>query len=174
MNYPGLVSIGRLGGKDSLGFHHVMIKPEYRSVFSGLDEIYLIFNSDRVFYVTICERKLSDRKTWIKLREDGIEAERKRHREAIIAISSSGVEDEDDELDGILGFQVLFGERILGVVEDYFYNGAQQVLSVTGETRVEYLIPWVDYYIATVNTELRRVTLQNAEELIHFYQTEAE
>ena len=98
MKYPGLVGIGRLGGRDAEGFHHAMIKPEYRSVFTGLKEIYLIFNSDRVFYVTISDRKESDRKTWIKLLEDGISEEQKKSREVLIAMSAADLDRKSTRL----------------------------------------------------------------------------
>jgi ribosomal 30S subunit maturation factor RimM len=169
MKYPGLVGIGRLGGRDAEGFHHAMIKPEYRSVFTGLKEIYLIFNSDRVFYVTISDRKESDRKTWIKLLEDGISEEQKKSREVLIAMSAADFGEDEDRLDHLLGFSVINADTHLGKVEDYFFNGAQQVLQVLSETGTEYLIPFVDYYIAEVLEREQSIKLQNADDLIAFY-----
>jgi len=169
MNYPGLVGIGRLGGRDAEGFHHVMIKPEYRSVFSELEEVYLIFNSDRVFYVTICERKQSDRKTWIKLKEDGIAEEQKLHREVILAVQEYDLAETEDSLDCLVGFDVYHEGSLLGKVEDYFFNGAQDVLQVLDSAGTEYLIPYVDYYVAAVDALEKAILLQNAADLIALY-----
>ena len=173
MSYPPLVRIGKLGGLDAEGFHHVMIKPEYRSVFSGLEDIYLIFNSDRVFYVTIVKRKQSDRKTWVKFREDGIAEEQRKHKDTILAIAETSEEAEADELDSLVGFQAMVEDTVLGIVEDYFYNGAQHVLQIRDSQGRELLIPFVDYYIQIVLPKLQSIVLHNASELIAFYQSEA-
>lgn len=169
MNYPGLVGIGRLGGRDAEGFHHVMIKPEYRTVFSELEEVYLIFNSDRVFYVTICERKQSDRKTWIKLKEDGVAEEQKLHKEVIIAMAEDSLAETDDSLEGLIGYLVYHEGSLLGKVDDYFFNGAQDVLQILDSAETEYLIPYVDYYIAKVDVAEKIILLQNAADLIDLY-----
>lgn len=169
MKIPGLVGIGKLGGRDAEGFHHAMIKPEYRSVFNGLDEIYLIFNSDRVFYVTISERKQSDRKTWIKLLEDGVTREQKLHKDVVIALSDDTLDEDEDSLNGLIGFAVSFAGKPLGTLEDYFFNGAQEVLQVLDSGGIEYLIPYVDFYIAGVQEAEKTILLQNAEDLIALY-----
>jgi len=173
MNYPGLIGIGRLGGRDAEGFHHVMIKPDYRSVFSGLEEVYLIFNSDRVFYVTISDRKQSERKIWVKFLEDGIAEEQKLHREVVLAIADEAVAEADSELDAMLGWTAVHDSQLLGTVEDYFYNGAQQVLQIMDNNGVEYLIPYVDNYVSAVLHSTKSILLQNAGELIALYKTEA-
>ena len=85
MNVSDLIGIGRLGGQDADGFFQVLIKARYREIFSATNDVYLIFNSDRVFFVTICERNVSDRKVRVRFVEDGI-AEERNHREVIIAI----------------------------------------------------------------------------------------
>lgn len=173
MSYPALISIGKLGGQDEYGFHHAMIKPDYRSVFSGLEELYLIFNSDRVFFVTISERKQSDKKSWVKFREDGIASEQPKHKDVIIAIPAVAEEVQASGLDYLLGYQVIYAGEVLGLVEDYFYNGAQQVLQVEDESGHELLIPFVDYYVEAVLNDLRSIMLQNATGLIEFYRQES-
>ncbi len=103
MKYPFLIGIGKLGRQNSDGFHPVMIKPEFITVFSELEELYLIFNSDRVFYVTISERKIKDKKTWIKLKEDGIAEEQYLHKDVVIAIDAQDTESKGTSLDYLLG-----------------------------------------------------------------------
>lgn len=173
MNKPNLVSIGKLGGRDTNGFHHVMIKPDYRSVFSGLEELYLIFNSDRVFYVTISERKQSDKKLWVKFCEDGIAEEQPKHKDVILAIAEEAAETEVSGLDAYIGYQVIASDECLGAVENYFFNGAQHVLQIVDKDGCELLIPFVDHYIEAVMDKLKRIILCNAEGLIDFYRQEA-
>ncbi|MDD4309675.1 MAG: hypothetical protein PHO32_04800 [Candidatus Cloacimonetes bacterium] len=173
MNYPTLTRIGKLGGLDSEGYHHVMIKPDYRNMFSGLEDVYLIFNSDRVFYVTIVKKKQSERKTWVKFLEDGIAEEQPKHKDVILAIAQDAEVTTAAELDALLGYQVVFGEESIGTIEDYFYNGAQYVLQICDRNGKELLIPYVDHYIQSVLSGLQSVTLQNASELIALYQSES-
>lgn len=168
MNFPGLIGVGRLGGLDAEGFHHVMIKPDYRSVFNQCADVYLIFNSDRVFYVSIIDRKQSDKKLWVKFAEDGIAAEQKLHKEVILAIADDEMAEEDD-LDDLLGYKVLFNGEDLGEVDDYFFNGAQHVLQVVDPKGAELLIPFVDHYVKAVEDKSKTIVLQNAEELIALY-----
>lgn len=173
MTHPNLVSIGKLGGRDTYGFHHVMIKPDYRTVFSGLEELYLIFNSNRVFYVTISERKQSEKKLWVKFLEDGIAEEQPKHKDVILAIAEEVTETEVTGLDALIGYNVISSGAELGIVEDYFYNGAQHVLQIVDKQKRELLIPFVDHYIEAVLDNLKSIVLQNATELIELYQQEA-
>ncbi len=164
MKVSDLTGIGRLGGIDADGFYHVMVKPRFRRLLAETDEIYLIFNSDRVFFVTICDRDISDRKLRLKFAEEGIDEERKLHREVILALQTG--EDETDEPDELLGFTVVFANREVGKVKDYFHNNAQYVLVVSGSDGVEFLIPFVDYYIGEVIPDPGVIVLITAESLL--------
>ncbi|GAB1468638.1 hypothetical protein MASR2M64_13770 [Candidatus Cloacimonadota bacterium] len=172
LKIPGLTRIGKLGGRDADGFHHVMIKPEYRSVFSELEEVYLIFNSDRVFYVTISERKQSDKKNWVKFLEDGVAEEQPKHKDVILAIADEEHDTEAEELNELLGFKVLFADEVIGEVQDYFFNGAHDVLQISDASKTEILIPYVDYYIEAVLRDLQSIILQHSEALIAFYRNQ--
>ena len=171
MKHPFLTGIGKLGRQNADGFHPVMIKPEYRTIFSELEELYLIFSSDRVFFVTISERMRQGNKTWIKLREDGVSEELYLHKDAVIGIEETEQDTEAPSLNYLVGYQVLFAGEELGIVEDFFFNGAQDVLQIVNSKGTEYLVPFVDYYIDAVIDNPGCVILQNALELISFYQT---
>lgn len=164
MKVSDLTAVGRLGGMDADGFFQVMVKPHYRKILTETEEIFLIFNSDRVFFVTICDRDISDRKLRLKFAEEGIDEERKLHREVILALQTG--EDETDEPDELLGFTVVFANREVGKVKDYFHNNAQYVLVVSGSDGVEFLIPFVDYYIGEVIPDPGVIVLINAESLL--------
>lgn len=173
MNNPRFVGIGKLGGRDCSGYYHVLIKPDRRELFSALDEVYLIFESDRVFFVSITNKKKSDKKLWIKFGEDGIDTERSKHREVILAIREDRIGTADIPHSHLSGYQVICGESVLGVVQDHFSNGAQEVLVIIEPSGCEILIPEVPHYIQAILHEQQTVILHNAEDLICFYQTEA-
>lgn len=159
-----LIGIGRLGGVDSEGWHHVMIKPEYRSGFDHIADLYLIFEENRVFYVTISDRKQSEKKTWVRFAEDGIAEERKLHREVFLAIEDEETPDDEYEL---IGLDVVHQGCLLGCVVDTFYNGAQDVLVISTGLDTEILVPLVDYYMPVPPAESQGVVfLENMEDLL--------
>lgn len=164
MTAPHLIGIGRLGGQDSKGWHHVMIKPSHRGAFDHLSELYLIFEQDRVFYVTISDRKERDKKSWVKFAEDGIAEERKLHREVILAIEDS-MEPEEAEED-LLGRDVVYNDTLIGCVVDVFFNGAQDVLILATDLDIDLLVPHVDYYLLPARADSDVLHMQNLDELM--------
>jgi len=170
MEYKDLIGIGRLGGRDNDGYFHVMVKPDFKSVLSGLAECFLIFNSDRVFFVSIQDIKTCDKKTWIKFNEDGIETERDLHKEVIIAIDRFDEEDEDDPelelLDSLIDATVYFMDKELGRLDDYFYNGAQYVLVIKAADDTEILVPFVDHFVVPAEQNATKIVLRNAKQLL--------
>ncbi len=170
MEINDLIGIGRLGGRDQDGWYHAMLKPHFKSVLSEITNCFLIFSSNRVFYVTITDHKTVDKKTFIRFADDGIEEERCQHKEVLIAIDELESSEEDisssQELDQMIGFTVIHENVELGVLEDYFFNNAQFVLQVRSTAGKEILVPYVDYYISTVIREMHSIFLQNASSLI--------
>ncbi len=164
MDSSDLIGIGRLGGLDDEGFFQFLLKAQYRDEFERAEEVYLIFNSDRVFFVTISERDTSDRKIRVKFAEDGIAEERKLHREAIIAIE--GESGEEDSPAALIGYTVMFDGRAIGKICDYFHNNAQYVLAVETPEGREILIPWVDHFVSGIIPDPGVVLLQNAASLL--------
>jgi len=165
MEVSDLIGIGRLGGMDARGFFHVLIKPRYRAAFEDAKCVFLIFKSDRVFYVTISERKVSDKKIMVRFAEDGIEEERRQHRETLIALEPQEL-DEDEDLDKLLGYEVLADGKRLGEIKDYFHNNAQYVLVISTVDGRELLVPYVDYYVQALIPDPGVLMLVNAEPLV--------
>lgn len=164
MEISDLTVVGRLGGPDREGFFQLLVKPRFRDVLAATEDVFLIFNSDRVFYVTISDRELQDRKLRVKFAEDGIAEERAKHKEAILAIELPP--DEPDQPDALLGYTVVFGEREIGEVRDYFFNNAQYVLVIATPNDRELLVPLVDYYLAGIIPDPGVVMLRNAKSLL--------
>lgn len=172
MSHPHLIGIGKLGRHNADGFYPVMVKPDYRDLFAKLADLYLIFNSDRVFYVTISERMRKDNRTWIKLKEDGIAEEELLHKNIVIAIDDTETDAEETSLNYLLGYQVIFAGEEIGIVEDYIFNGAQDVLQISAASGNEYLIPFVEYYIDTIIDNPGCIILRNAKDLIDLYRVD--
>lgn len=165
MEVSDLIGIGRLGGMDAQGFFQVLIKPRYRPAFEDARCVFLIFKSDRVFYVTISERKVSDKKILVRFLEDGVDNERRLHRETLIALEPEQL-DEDEGLDHLLGYEALHNGELLGVVSNYFHNNAQYVLVISMADGAELLVPYVDHYVQSEIPDPGVIVLANAESLI--------
>lgn len=165
MNCQDLISIGRLGGLDTDGFFHVMIKPDFREILPELKEVFLIFSSHRVFYVNISEIKEAERKLWIKFCEDGVTEERSKHKEALLALAPEDLEEEANEMDQYLNWDVFYQGRLIGKLESYFHNNAQYVLEIKTIDGKELMVPNVDHYLAGIDPESSVIHLQNVDSL---------
>ena len=106
MQFSDLIGIGKLGGKEADGFYPVLVKSDYRPILLNIRDVYLIFNSDRVFFVTISEIEETGRKLRIKFAEDGIDEERQKHREVKIAIPKQ--ESSKSLPESVIGFTAFF------------------------------------------------------------------
>ncbi|HNT52915.1 MAG TPA: hypothetical protein PKH19_05890 [Candidatus Syntrophosphaera sp.] len=165
MNLADLIGIGKLGGVDGDGWFQILVKPRYRDALAAAEEVYLIFNSDRVFFVTISEREINDRKLRLKFAEDGVAEERQRHKDAVVALPA--VPQSKNEPETLLGYAVLLAGETIGSVSDYFHNNAQYVLVVSRADGSEILIPLVDYYMEEILPEQKSIVLRNAESLLN-------
>ncbi|MCB5245615.1 MAG: hypothetical protein RBR57_06205 [Candidatus Syntrophosphaera sp.] len=164
MQFSDLVGIGKLGGKEADGFYSVLVKSDYRPILLTIRDVYLIFNSDRVFFVTISEREESGRKLRIKFAEDGIDEERRKHREAIIAIPRQ--ENKESFPESVLGYTASFEGNMVGKITGYFHNNAQYVLEITDNQNEEILIPWVEHFIGEIDSNKEELILLNMNELL--------
>lgn len=64
------------------------------------------------------------------------------------------------------GFNVMFKQQLIGVVVDFFDNGAHGVIVVKNVNEKEFMIPFIDIYISKISEERRLVFVQDVEELI--------
>jgi len=164
MQFSDLIGIGKLGGKEADGFYPVLVKSDYRPILLNIRDVYLIFNSDRVFFVTISEIEETGRKLRIKFAEDGIDEERQKHREVKIAIPKQ--ESSKSLPESVIGFTAFFEGRNLGKITGFFHNNAQYVLEIRDTRDEEILIPWVDHYIGKIDSDKEALTLLNMDELL--------
>ncbi len=129
-------------------------------------KVYLIFNSDRVFYVTISEVKETEKKTWIRFAEDGVTQERPLHKEVIVAVDPEEETEDDDELDELIDAPVYYRDVLIGRLDSYFYNNAQYVLEVETEPGIRLLVPYVDFFVQIQAASPAGIYLQNADSLL--------
>jgi ribosomal 30S subunit maturation factor RimM len=167
MNYPELIEIGRLGRLEPDGFYHVQFSQSDRKVVNQLTECYLIFDSNRVFFVTVEDKRNVGNRLYLKFLEDGICAEHRKPGQTIIALAKDDLDEiiEDDVTD-LFGYNVFFNDVLIGKVEDAIVNPLQAVLIIELIDGRELMVPSVECYISTVNNPEKIVYMQNLEILL--------
>jgi len=164
MQISDLVAIGKLGKSiDSNGF--IPFK-EYRNFhLFFLKDVFLLFTDDRVRYVTITE---IDTKTSIKLRIDAedILADAVQDGNVVVMLPQEELDQMLNELEGedFSGMQVFFQDRLLGIVTESFFNGAQDFITIESDEGKEILIPMVDSYVEEIDEE--KIFLKNIEDFL--------
>lgn len=163
MAAPELIRIARVGGAEEDGWYRVLVKAGYAPLLHRISDVYLIFEENRVFYVTISDRKEEGKKTWLRFAEDGIDTERRLHKEVSLAIDSDLDDSSDD--DELSGRDVVYKDSLLGIVVDSYFNGAQDVLIIATDGELEIMIPYVEHYIQS-DSYPDAIILRNVDELL--------
>lgn len=161
MQISDLVAIGKLGKSiDSNGF--ILFK-EYRNFhLFFLEDIFLLFTDNRVRYVTVTE---IDSKTSIKLKIDAedILADAAQDGNVTVMLPQEDIDQMTNELSGedLSGMKVFFQDRLMGIVVESFFNGAQEVITIESKDGKEIMVPLVDAYVVEINEE--KIVLKNIE-----------
>ncbi len=168
MEVSDLVAIGRLGRQEPDGFHCVKLSPAHRHLFPDLTSCFLIFSSQRVFFVTVVERKITGKRQYLKFKEDGVAAECLRSERIILALAPDELPRNEQELEilGLCGYDVLYQDRIIGTVSDAMINPMQSVFVVDLQDGGELLIPNVEKYVLSVDKKTHTVITQNLDGLL--------
>lgn len=168
MEISDLVRIGRLGRLEPDGFYHVQFSQPYKAILNRIHECFLIFSSNRVFFVTVVETKTVCQRHYLRFKEDGIAEECNTVPKVFVAMSEDDLEGftDDDDVTSLFGFKVHYQDSIIGEVTDAMINPMQSVLVVTLEEARELLVPNVEHYIFSIDRQSRIIYMQNLELLI--------
>jgi ribosomal 30S subunit maturation factor RimM len=168
MEISDLVVIGRLGRLEPDGFYHIQLSQPYKPIVNQIQQCFLIFSSNRVFFVTVVETKTVGSRDYVRFLEDGVAEECKTTSKITVAMTEEDLmefEDEDD-VTNLFGYKVHFNDAIIGEVTDAMINPMQSVLIIALEDGSELLVPDVDYYIEAVNNTDKIIYMQNLELLL--------
>jgi ribosomal 30S subunit maturation factor RimM len=168
MEISDLVGIGRLGRLEPDGFYHVQFSQPYKSILTRLQECFLIFSSNRVFYVTVVESKTVGQRTYLRFKEDGIAEEVKRHANVIVALPEDELaeEDGDEDLTSLYGYDIRYRDEVIGSLAYALLNPMQAVLVINLSDGRELLVPNVPKFVSQVDQGAKSIVLQNIEELL--------
>jgi len=168
MEFSDLVGIGRLGRLEPDGFYHVQSSQSNKSLLNRIQECFLIFSSNRVFFVTVAETKTVGQRIYLRFREDGIAEESKKHANVTIALAEEDLRgfDDNSEAVSVTGYRVHFEDKVIGMVADVMINPMQSVLIIDLEDGRELLVPNVTHYVQAIDNTHKTVFLQNIELLL--------
>ncbi|MDP8233106.1 MAG: hypothetical protein P9L91_10635 [Candidatus Zophobacter franzmannii] len=169
MQLSDLLPIGRLGTVfNKTGY--ISFKPLefFRPALFSKKKFYLIFNSDRVFYVTLDKVKQYQGKLYLKFVEDGIFDELKLNRKPRVMIEKEQYYqmEGDANYTRVTDYTVIFREQEIGTVQDIMEDSFQDRLIVILNDGKEVIIPDVDYFITKKDTATKKLYTQNIEELL--------
>ena len=125
-------------------------------------EVFLIFPDDRVFLVTIRDRKSFGGKEYIAFEEPEVPEEVRQVRQVRVCLAPEALPEDDDD---VMGWVVTDGGTLLGEVTDVFYNGAHLVLEVRLQDGGDVLLPDVADWIAARDEQARTLIVPRLREL---------
>lgn len=168
MELSELVEIGRLGKLDSDNLFCAQIKHSFESVLNQLQKCFLIFNSHRVFFVTVSEIVKKGRRLYLRFEDDGIDDEVMINPNPIIAIDREDlpVSEESDRLGQYFGYRVSFQDSIIGELSGAIENSMQSVLIIGLLDGRELMVPYVDQYVRDIDNRHKTIELINIEQLL--------
>jgi len=168
MEISDLVPIGKLDKAEADGFFCIRFHRLYQSVATRLTECFLIFDSDRVFFVSVVESKIKGKRTYLRFREDGIAEECNKHAKIIVALAPEDLADLQmpEQTENLIGYSVWFKNEEIGILEASLKGTMQSVFSVKLHDGRELLVPNVSYYVSLIDNEAKQIILKNAEQLL--------
>lgn len=168
MEVSDLVGIGKLGKQEPDGFYHIQLSQSYKTILDQLEQCFLIFSSNRVFYVTVVETKTKGTRTYLRFLEDGVAEECKKHPKVIVAIDPNDFyeDDDEDDISYLLGYDIFYQDNIIGRLTDAMINRMQSVLVISLNDERELLVPNVSQYVSAIDKQSQIVYLQNLDELL--------
>jgi len=167
MEISDLVAIGKLGRLEPDGFHCVQFSPSYKSVFNQLKECFLIFNSHRVYFVTVVEKKAVKNRMYFRFLEDGVAEECSVSKNVTVALMLNEISDsESDSIDRILGYKVVYELKEIGVITDAMIMPMQSLFIIKMNDNRKLMVPYVEYYVKDIDDTNMIVRMQNLEQLI--------
>lgn len=168
MQIEDLKEIGRLGNRqDENGFVRIRKNDNFQPDFLLIKDIFLVFQDNRVRYVTVEETTKKGQKDYIKILEREVIEEAVKLNNVKICLPPEYFEDDDDLDFNPLSFTVDFNGTKYGQIKDYFLTPAYLVFVIDFEGK-EIMIPDVDKYVKEYDLDEEIIYFQNIRELAEY------
>jgi ribosomal 30S subunit maturation factor RimM len=127
-------------------------------------DVFLFFAQHKVWYVTIVETQIRQGRTFLRFSEPEVWSAVRDVGRVSIMIAPDDTPGEDGPLPDLEGRELWFEDKLVGTVADWFHNNAQWVLVCNDPDGVEFMIPYVEAFIAGVQSG--RILLRDAADLL--------
>jgi len=173
MEISDLISIGRLGFSFKNKKYFVKLKAEYQHLLPRLNSVFLIFKDHRVRYGKIdILRIVNENTAVIGIKDEDLLEELTGIESVRLALDEEDINLIDDEsvyYDPV-GMKVIWKDEEVGVIKDFFYNGAHYVYEIelgAGSWELgAVLIPDVDAFVIETNVDERFIRIVDLDQFI--------
>jgi len=162
-----LTKIGKIDSKLNL-----IIKSDFKHILPNLSYVYLLFTDHRVRYGKInFLKQINDIKAVFSIDNIDLLEEIEKEKSVLVALDDeilNMLEGEQLYYDPI-GMEVIWNSTIIGVISDFYYNGAHDVyeISLNKEPSRNIYIPDVDRFVIETNPDERFIKVVDIDQFIN-------
>jgi len=143
---------------------------EFQHLLKKLNNVFLIYTDHRVRYGKIDILDVfSGNKAIVSIQDEDLHEELLKEKSVNIALDEEEINHIDDDtiyFDPV-GMKVFWTEKEIGVIKDFFYNGAHYVYEIELTDNKTILVPDVDAFVEETNIEERFIKLIEFEQFIY-------
>ena len=172
MEISDLIGIGKLRirrNEEDIRFY-VELTDEYQNLLPKLNKIFLIYKDHRVRYGKIhILQMLSEQKAEVDIVDDvDLRYELLKEKYVNLYLDEAEINELDDQniYFDPLGMKVIWQEREVATIKDFFYNGAHDVYEIEMSDHRLVLIPDVESFVIETNIEERFIRVVNLDQFL--------
>ena len=152
MKITDLIPIGNLSAVLKSD-RFVIFKPNKNFINGFLDikDVFVVFTDNRVRYITIEQVLHKENKILLKFIEDEVFDEIAETFGVKLMLDSENASKYDSDLFNYRGMDVVFEDKKIGKVEDFFSNSQYMIFTVVCKNSEEILIPNVDAFVSKID-----------------------
>ena len=148
---------------------YLHIDEDYKSFLPKLKNIFLIYKDHRVRYGKIIDLKMiDDTKAVVNFDDDDVKAELEKEFQVTVMIDDEEFVqlDEENQYFNPIGMKVIWNEKEVATIKDFFYNGAHDVYEIEMDDKKIVLIPDVENFVTETNTVERYIKVINLDQFL--------
>jgi len=163
-----LIKIGRFGYNFKIdGTFELRVNSYFQTCFLSINEFFIVIDDEKIRFVVIDNLTLKGNRLTGRLHDPGVITELKKGERAWLAIDSETYDSLTSFQEELIGLDLIYQDKKIGIVTDVFDNRAQDVLVVTlDDDEKSIMIPDVAEYVVSKDYDLNRVIVKNIQGLI--------
>ncbi len=168
MDKHNLIKIGRFGYKyKDDGTFELRVNSYFQTCFLSINEFFIVIDDEKIRFVVIDNMTLKGNRLTGKLQDPGVITELKKGEKGWLAIDGETYDTLTSAQEELIGLDLFYQDKKIGMVTDVFDNRAQDVLVVTlDDDQKSIMIPDVAEYVISKDYDLNRVIVKNIQGLI--------